>query len=273
MPGRVTQACEGKMAGTIAIRPLDQVLTLPIRSAPWKLHPAKGDTGQTERVERNLAERLSEIIDQMTTAIAYRRAFFETGQGPRLRHHPAARAFIYTHGAYRDRSEASPRRLNGEAPAEQRYDALAEPLRLPGVWVETGLAAQRRPEGDLVVDDPVALEGAASRCPGRGPDVCPGGLGHVEDGHPVDVHVGHDVLEVRADEGQQARKDQHEFGSGGSDAAQPTTGQVCHARSSLYSRQKMWTKPRCPRLVIDRPGTGGTRGLSDALRPSVPAAR
>jgi hypothetical protein len=59
-------------------RSLEQVLSLPLRGAPWKITPADGDTGQAALVQDNLGDKLDLIMDQMTTAITYRRAFFET---------------------------------------------------------------------------------------------------------------------------------------------------------------------------------------------------
>lgn len=59
-------------------RSLEQVLTLPLRGAPWKITPADGDTGQARLVHENLGDKLNLIIDQMTSALTFRRAFFET---------------------------------------------------------------------------------------------------------------------------------------------------------------------------------------------------
>lgn len=59
-------------------RSLEQVLTLPLRGAQWKLEAAEGDSGELALVQENLGERLGKIIDQMTTAVAFRKAFFET---------------------------------------------------------------------------------------------------------------------------------------------------------------------------------------------------
>jgi hypothetical protein len=59
-------------------RALEHVLTLPLRGAPWKITADEGDSGQAKLVEDNLGDKLNMIIDQMTSAITYRRAFFET---------------------------------------------------------------------------------------------------------------------------------------------------------------------------------------------------
>lgn len=59
-------------------RSLEQVLTLPLRGAPWKITPAEGDTGQAALVQDTLGDKLNLIIDQMTSALTFRRAFFET---------------------------------------------------------------------------------------------------------------------------------------------------------------------------------------------------
>jgi hypothetical protein len=59
-------------------RSLEQVLTLPLRGAPWKITPAEGDDGQAQLVHDNLGDKLNLIIDQMTSALTFRRAFFET---------------------------------------------------------------------------------------------------------------------------------------------------------------------------------------------------
>lgn len=63
---------EGKAAA------LEQILTLPIRGADWKITPDENDSGQAELVQRCLGDKLDLIIDQMTSAVTYRRAFFET---------------------------------------------------------------------------------------------------------------------------------------------------------------------------------------------------
>lgn len=59
-------------------RSLEQVLTLPLRGAPWKITADDGDTGQAALVEDNLGDKLDLIISQMTSGFTYRRAFFET---------------------------------------------------------------------------------------------------------------------------------------------------------------------------------------------------
>lgn len=61
-------------------RSVYQVLTLPVRSATWKIDDnAEGVTTAAVTLCRDtLFERLPTVIDQCTTALAYRRAFFET---------------------------------------------------------------------------------------------------------------------------------------------------------------------------------------------------
>lgn len=59
-------------------RSLEQVLTLPIRGATWKIDPETGDTGQAKLVQDSLGDKLGRVIDQMTTAVSFRRAYFET---------------------------------------------------------------------------------------------------------------------------------------------------------------------------------------------------
>lgn len=56
---------------------LEQILTLPIRGADWKITPEEDDSGQAELVQACLGDKLDLIIDQMTSAVTYRRAFFE----------------------------------------------------------------------------------------------------------------------------------------------------------------------------------------------------
>lgn len=59
-------------------RSLEQVLTLPIRGADWRIAAGPNDQGQEKLVRDNLGERLGKIIDQCSTAFAFRRAYFET---------------------------------------------------------------------------------------------------------------------------------------------------------------------------------------------------
>lgn len=65
---------------------VEDVLTLPIRSAAWDLSPAKGDTGQADAVREMLTRPanaggmstpLGLVIAQATSAITYGKAFFE----------------------------------------------------------------------------------------------------------------------------------------------------------------------------------------------------
>lgn len=59
-------------------RSLEQVLTLPIRGADWRLTAGPDDQGQHKLVEDNLGKKLGRIIDQCSTAMGFRRAYFET---------------------------------------------------------------------------------------------------------------------------------------------------------------------------------------------------
>ncbi len=63
-----------------------QALTLPVRGAPIKIDPAKGDTGEAEFIESVLLSPdedggmrtpITELVGQITSAQIYRRAFFE----------------------------------------------------------------------------------------------------------------------------------------------------------------------------------------------------
>lgn len=58
-------------------RKVEQVLTQPIRAAAWAIHPHKDDKGEAEWVRAQLDDRMSKLIDQMTTAVSFRKAFFE----------------------------------------------------------------------------------------------------------------------------------------------------------------------------------------------------
>jgi hypothetical protein len=60
------------------LRSVEQVLTLPIRSATFEIVPEGDDQGQTALVRDTLTDKLPLLIQQATSAIAYRRAFFET---------------------------------------------------------------------------------------------------------------------------------------------------------------------------------------------------
>lgn len=55
-------------------RKLEQVLSLPIRSADWEI---RGDGEIADFVRDNLSPLMDRLIDQCTSAIAYRKAFFE----------------------------------------------------------------------------------------------------------------------------------------------------------------------------------------------------
>ncbi|MGW1676023.1 phage portal protein family protein [Saccharopolyspora sp. NPDC002376] len=55
-------------------RSVEQVLTLPLRSAKWEI---KGPGEIGDFVRRVLADKLNLVIDQMTAAATYKKAFFE----------------------------------------------------------------------------------------------------------------------------------------------------------------------------------------------------
>jgi hypothetical protein len=64
---------------------IEQVLTLPIRGAPYTIAPAKGDKGEAELVQSvlmtpnedgGMKTPISELVGQITSAQVFRRAFF-----------------------------------------------------------------------------------------------------------------------------------------------------------------------------------------------------
>lgn len=56
---------------------LEQVLSLPIRSAEVKIQPSKGDNGEAAFCQDVLGDKLDDLVDQMTSAIAYKQSFHE----------------------------------------------------------------------------------------------------------------------------------------------------------------------------------------------------
>lgn len=59
-------------------RSLEQVLTLPLRAADWKLtKPATGEKGQTALCQDVLGDKLNRLLDQMTAAVTFRKSFHE----------------------------------------------------------------------------------------------------------------------------------------------------------------------------------------------------
>jgi hypothetical protein len=67
---------------------IEQVLTLPIRGAPYTIEPAKGDKGEAEFVQSvmmtpdhdgGMKTPISELVGQITSAQIFRRAFFLAG--------------------------------------------------------------------------------------------------------------------------------------------------------------------------------------------------
>jgi hypothetical protein len=67
---------------------IEQVLTLPIRGAPYTIAPAKGDKGEAELVQSvlmtpnedgGMKTPISSLVGQITSAQIFRRAFFLPG--------------------------------------------------------------------------------------------------------------------------------------------------------------------------------------------------
>lgn len=58
-------------------RKVEQVLTLPIRSAAWEIRAAPGGDAEAAWVKEQFTDRLDWVIDQLTTAIVFRKAYFE----------------------------------------------------------------------------------------------------------------------------------------------------------------------------------------------------
>lgn len=58
-------------------RKVEQVLTLPIRSAAWEIRKAPGGEAEYQYVKAQLEDKLGKVIDQLTTAISFRKAYFE----------------------------------------------------------------------------------------------------------------------------------------------------------------------------------------------------
>lgn len=58
-------------------RKIEQVLTLPLRSAAWEIRPAPGGDREAAYVKTLFTDRLDAVIAQMTSGIIYRKAFFE----------------------------------------------------------------------------------------------------------------------------------------------------------------------------------------------------
>ena len=65
---------------------IEQVITLPIRGAPYTIDPAKGDKGEAEFVKSvlmtpnesgGMKTPISQLVGQITTAQVFRRSFFE----------------------------------------------------------------------------------------------------------------------------------------------------------------------------------------------------
>ena len=68
---------------------IEQVLTLPIRGAPYTIDPASGDKGEAELVQSvlltpnedgGMKTPISELVGQITSAQVFRRAFFLPGR-------------------------------------------------------------------------------------------------------------------------------------------------------------------------------------------------
>lgn len=58
-------------------RKIEQVLTLPIRSAGWEIRAAPGGDTEAALVRDVLSTKLDMVIAQMSSAVVYRKAFFE----------------------------------------------------------------------------------------------------------------------------------------------------------------------------------------------------
>lgn len=68
---------------------IEQVLTLPIRGAPYTIEPGKGDKGEADFVQSvmmtpdesgGMKTPISELLGQITSAQIFRRAFFLAGR-------------------------------------------------------------------------------------------------------------------------------------------------------------------------------------------------
>lgn len=113
---------EGKAAA------LEQILTLPIRGADWAITPDEGDSGQVELVQACLGDKLDLIIDQMTSAVTYRRAFFETSW---MMDPGESGALIYSEVALRPATGCEP----GFDPQTGRYKGFRQRIvPVAGVW-------------------------------------------------------------------------------------------------------------------------------------------
>lgn len=68
---------------------IEQVLTLPVRGAPYTIEPSKGDKGEAEFVQSvmmspdeagGMKTPISSLVGQITSAQIFRRAFFLAGR-------------------------------------------------------------------------------------------------------------------------------------------------------------------------------------------------
>jgi hypothetical protein len=60
-----------------AARKVEQVLTLPIRAAAWEIRKSPGGEAEYQYVKAQLEDKLDKVIDQLTTAISFRKTYFE----------------------------------------------------------------------------------------------------------------------------------------------------------------------------------------------------
>lgn len=58
-------------------RKVEQVLTLPIRAGAWEIRAAPGGDAEYTYIRAQLEDKLDKVIDQLTTAISFRKAYFE----------------------------------------------------------------------------------------------------------------------------------------------------------------------------------------------------
>jgi hypothetical protein len=62
-------------------RKVEQVLTLPIRSAAWEIRKAPGGDTEYAYIKAQLEDKMGTVIDQLTTACSFWKAYFELTYG------------------------------------------------------------------------------------------------------------------------------------------------------------------------------------------------